>query len=459
MSHMPTTTTTTTSSLRPPAARLAPLLLFLLPAREALATQDAHRDGAVVAAWNQVATEAAVKHDGFQDFAVNLRALAMMHLAIHDALNAIVPLYDPYAFAARRPHADPLAAVSQAAHDVLVLAYSAQAAVFDAELERWLARVPGGRRKAAGVELGREVARAIVALRAGDGLDAPGAYQPRGGPGDYAFVPPFDFVFRPAVADARPFALRSGEQFRPPPPPALTDPAYAAAFEEVKSFGRADSSVRSDDQTHAAAWWAEFAEIGWNRIANTLVRERRLSMHRAARLFALLEIGIMDAYVAVWNAKRFYDRWRPYTAIRAADTDGNPATEPDAGWESFLVNPPIQEYPSAHAIESAAAAEILVAALGADVSFESTSTSAPADRPTRRFAGLRAAAAEAADSRVMAGIHFRYACDAGLEAGRELGRYVVRHQLRHRKPAGRAGQGRGSTDPARTEAWRSTQLR
>jgi len=390
-------------------------------------------DNAVVVAFNQIAFDAAVAHDGFQDFAVNLRGITMMHLAIHDALNSILPIYRPYALFTLRPLAHPTAAAAQAAHDVLVNIYPDQQATFDAELAGWLARVRGGVRKRVGIELGHDAAAAIIAARTGDRMDVFGEYAPRDQPGDYQFVPPFDFVFRPAFGDSKPFALVSGEQFRAPPPPDLTSAEYAVSFDETAAFGVVDSTVRSEDQSQEAQWWFEFAEVGWNRITNLLARQRGVHLYPAARMFALVNMGIIDAYVAIWNAKQFYDTWRPVTAIRASDADGNDLTDPDPTWESFLVNPPTQEYPSAHAIESAAAAEMLVASLGTDsVSFSSESTTAPPDNPTRSFTSIRAAAEEAADSRIMAGIHFRFSTDAGLVAGRQVAQFILTHELKPR---------------------------
>jgi hypothetical protein len=249
--------------------------------------------------------------------------------------------------------------------------------------------------------------------------------------GRYQSVPPFDFVFRPAIADAKPFGIEDGASFRAGPPPELASSQYAAAYDEVKAYGATTGSSRSEDQSHEARWWYEFSEMGWNRIANQLARQRDVELYPAARMFALVNIGMADAYVAVWNAKRHYDSWRPYTAIRAGDADGNATTEPDGAWEPFCVTPPVWEYPSAHAMQSAAAAEMLASALGSDsLSFTATSTTAPPERPERSFTSFHGAAAEAADSRVMCGIHFRFATDAGLEQGRALARSILERRLR-----------------------------
>jgi hypothetical protein len=388
----------------------------------------------VVVTWNQVAADTAQAHDGLQDFAVNVRAITMMHLAVHDALNSILAKYERYVFAgALEARAQPTAAAAQAAHDVLASLYPAQQAALDKALATSLAPVPDGSAKELGVQLGKDAAAVILAERTGDGWEATGSYAPKpdAKPGDYRFVPPFDFFFRPGFVKARPFAIEDRTRFRGGPPPELSSPAYAAAYAEVKVFGTAKGSSRSEDQSHEARWWYEYAEGGWNRIANLLARQSDMELYPATRMFALLNVGIADAYLAVWDAKLFHDRWRPYTAIRAGDTDGNDATAPDPSWEPFCVTPPVSEYPSAHGLQSAAAAEMLVAAFGTDeISLTVTSPTAPPERPERTFTSLRRAAAEAADSRVMCGIHFRFATDAGLEQGRALAGSVLERRLR-----------------------------
>jgi len=389
---------------------------------------------AVVVEWGEIAFDAALAHDGFEDFAVNLRGMTMMHLAVHDALNSIMPSYARYALAGPMQRlAHPSAAAAQAARDVLVDIYPAQQETFDSALTTYLARVSDGEGKTLGIELGKEAAGAILSERSGDRWDMTGSYVPDSPPkaGDYQFVPPFDFVFRPDFGDAEPFGIESGTQFRSGPPPDLASSDYTTAYDEVKALGARYHSSRSEDQSHEAAWWYEFAEIGWNRIANQLVRQRGVALYPAARLFALVNMGLSDAYVAIWNAKRHYDRWRPYTAIRAGDTDGNAETDADRDWEPSCITPPTWEYPSAHAMQSASAAEMLAAALGTDdIAFTATSTTAPEERPARSFTRLRAAAAEAADSRVLCGIHFRFATDAGLREGQALARSILGQHLR-----------------------------
>jgi hypothetical protein len=310
-----------------------------------------------------------------------------------------------------------------------------QRGTFDAALAVSLGGVENGASKDLGIELGKDAAAAVLSERNGDGWDVVGSYEPNANqrPGDYQFVPPFDFVFRPAFGNAKPFGVEDVGDFRGPPPPELSSSDYATAYDEVKAIGVLDGSTRSEDQANVGRFWYEVAEIGWNRMAALLVSETEMELFPAARALALVNVGMADAYVAVWNAKRFYDRWRPYTAIRAGDTDDNDETTPDDSWEPFCITPPTWEYPSAHAMQSAVAAEMLVAALGTDeVAFTAPSTTAPPEQPERSFTSLYAAAAEAADSRVLCGIHFRYATDVGLEQGHALAEAILDRHLRLR---------------------------
>ena len=314
---------------------------------------------------------------------------------------------------------------------MLVAQYPDQQPRLAAALAVWLGQVPNGRLRDRGIELGRATAAAILTLRADDGWNFPGTYRFRGGAGQYQTTPPWNgFVAQPGFRFARPFTLADQGQFRPPPPPPLKSTAYARAFREVKEYGAVDSARRSEDQTGYAIWWMEFAEGSVNRLARQLVADPGLHLWSAARLFAHIGMALFDGYVAVWDAKYQYNHWRPYTAIREADSDGNPRTTPDAGWEPLRPTPPFPEYASAHATACAASFEVLERAFGGDVSFTMGTTTAPPGMPTRAFANFQAAALECADSRVRLGWHFRYATDAGLVLGRQIARHTLRHSLR-----------------------------
>ncbi len=422
------------------AAALASALMLPTPPVRAdapprIATAAPARSGDVIVDWSRVVYEAAVVDDGFVSF-LGPRNQAMVHLAMHDALNAIRPRFEQYAYDGRAPGANPVAAAATAAHDVLVAVYPAQQETFDAELATWLATVPDGPGKTKALSLGAAAAAAIVVLRENDGtvvdLFSPD-YTPGTEPGDYQFVPPYDFAFARDLRDAQPFTLTSPDQLRVPAPPALTSREYATSYAEVKSVGSADSTTRTADQSSYANWWYEPAEVGWVRVARVTTTSQHLGLWRAARMFALVNMAFYDGYVAGWDSKYYWDRWRPYSAIRAGDSDGNPRTVPDAGWLSYLETPPVPDYPSTHSVLGAAAAEVLKRCFHTDhVPFSMTSSTALPSDPIRSFRSFTEAADENADSRVRAGIHFRFATERGKEQGRRLGAYIVNHFLQPR---------------------------
>jgi hypothetical protein len=384
------------------------------------------------------------------------RLLAMMHVAAHDALNAIDRRSRPYAFAPRPvPDASPGAAVAAAARGVLVPGLrqlpapfqpcvEAAVAAVEGEYATSLDGIPDGTAKARGVDLGRAAAAAILALRAADGSDTPLAVpdHPQGtAPGAYRFTPGFDFYFLPGWADVTPFVLRRASQFRPPPPYAVTSRRYAADYNEVKALGgdgATTPSGRTPDQTQAALFWVENSPLQWNRIARTVAAARGLGLWENARLFGLLNLALADGYVGTFEAKRQYAFWRPVTAIRLGDSDGNPRTAGDPTWNPLVPTPPISDYDSGHAVEGGAAAEVLARVFGADrADFAVCSyTLAAGSRcddvaPTlRSYHSFSAAAAENAYSRILVGFHFRAAVEAGTRHGENIGRYVVAHALR-----------------------------
>ena len=389
----------------------------------------------VVVDWSRIVFEAAMTDDGYVSF-MGSRAQPMMHIAMHDALNAIDPRFDQYAYFGRSKGANPIAAAAKAAHDVLVAVYPAQRETLDAELATWLATVPNGSGKAKALTLGAKAAAAIVALRQNDGTDVDllsPHYTPGTQPGDYQFVPPYDFTFAEDLRYATPFGLESPEQFRVPAPPALTSRTYARDYHEVKSVGASDSTTRTPDQSNYANWWYESSEIGWARIARVTTTSEEMKLWRAARMFALVNMTLYDSYVAGWDSKFHWDFWRPYTAIRAGNTDGNPCTVKDATWQSYLETPPVQDYPSTHSTLGAGAAEVLKRLFRTDhVPFSMKSTTALPTNKIRSFNTFTQAANENADSRVRAGIHFRFSTEQGKSLGRKVGSYIVKHHLRPR---------------------------
>ncbi len=398
-------------------------------------------DTAAVAKWNQLATDAVVKFNagdaaGGIPPMIESRMYAMAFSAAHDALNAIDARYQPYLTNANMSNASPDAAVAAAVHDVMVAQLPPLHTDLDAAYNAALAGITDGDKKTNGIALGKQMAAAINAARQNDGsANAAIPYVPGSAPGNYRFTPPFDgppfngFAALPAWGNVKPFVATSGAQFRAPPPYRVTDAAYTADFNEIKRLGAATGSTRTPEQSEIGRFWLESAPLGWNRIAATLAKSRSLNGWDQARLFALVHLAVADGYISSFDSKYFYNFWRPITAVRLADSDGNPDTAGDPNWQTFdPVTPPIPDYPSAHATAGGAASAVMRAALGSDdVAFTQTSTTLPG--VTRSFTKLSQAATENNLSRIYVGYHFRLAIDEGLKQGDAVGKLVVQTRL------------------------------
>ncbi|MEM1134979.1 MAG: phosphoesterase PA-phosphatase [Bacteroidota bacterium] len=382
-------------------------------------------EGGFVLDWDNLTYAIAYEHDKFYSL-IGIRALTMVHLAMHDALNAIEPQYEQYAYLQKHDDADPLVAASQAAYEVLIKIYPSRKDTIILQLNKCLKQVAESSAKKSGIEIGINVAKAIIHLRQGDGHEKQDGYTPMTKPGDYQYTPGWNnWVLKPDFSYATPFALDTVTQFRSPDPPNLTSEIYTKSYEEVKAYGMKSSTVRSLDQTHYAHWWAEFAEHSWNRIGRIAAKKHHLSAWEAARMFALINVDIYDIYLASLESKYFYDTWRPYTAIREADSDNNPQTIPIKSWEPEMLTPPWPEYPSAHAAVGAGGAEILRHVFGTSaISFTMESTSALPQAKTRTYNSLIKAADDCADSRIMNGYHFRFATEEGKRQGLQIAKFV-----------------------------------
>jgi len=407
--------------------------------------------GELASSWNERVLRIANDEDHFLTLK-GIRAAAMMHLAMHDALNTAQARFATFGPAVEASDAHPLAAAAQAAYEVAASQYPGHSAELARELARWTSRVANGPAKSRGLDLGRAAATAVLRAREGDGWDARVEYrfQPMA-PGVYAEFrehsgTPEGFVFGSGWAKARPFFLRRADQFRAAPPPEIRSTAYARAFDEVKEIGRAVSRVRTPDQTHLAFWWKEFCESSMNRLARQLVAAERLDLWEATRLFALVDATLFDAYVSVFENKFHFNHWRPYTAIRRAEHDGNPATQPELDWDNTHRHTyAFPSYPSAHGTACAAATTIFARTFGDDTAFTLTTSEVNSggpmspmirlDPPTRSFTSFSAAARECALSRVYLGIHFRYDAEAGSDLGRRIAEHAWDHFLTPRPAA------------------------
>lgn len=363
------------------------------------------------------------------------RALAILHAAIYDAINGVSRTHEVYFVQSAVPaSASKEAAATAAAHEVLITLFPASAANFDALQYTTLAAIRNGPQKDAGIVWGEYVAQQILTWRANDNSDAIVTPPSGSGPGYWVPTPPaFAPYLLPQWAFVTPFSVASEDQFRPAGPPALDSAEYAANYNEVKALGAAVGSARTADQSLIALFWADGASTEtppghWNHIAEDVSASLGNTMEENARLFALLNIAMADAAMCAWDAKYTYDFWRPVTAIHAGLADGNPLTDPDPAWTSFIVTPPFPDYVSGHSTFSAAAATVLALFYGTDdVSFTTGSDFLPG--VFRFFPSFSAAAAEAAISRVYGGIHFRFASEDGLTAGAGIGVWTFTHFL------------------------------
>jgi hypothetical protein len=377
---------------------------------------------------------------------------AMVHIAIHDALNAIKRRSRPYTFDMQvNPGASPDAAVAAAARDVLVpligqlpleLPFITQSCIdagiarVEADYIAALAAIPDNQAKAQGIAVGQAAAAAILALRADDGAVGPflNANCPQGTkPGEYQCTPGTPFIAFEVWEDVTPFVLNHSSQFRPGPPYKVDTKKYTADFNEVKDFGGngiTTPSARTADQTEIALYWWESSPLKWNRIARIVPRPTPLDLWENARLFGLLNSALADGYIAMVATKNHYNYWRPVTAIQNGNTDGNPDTAGDPAWTPLRGTPANQDYASGHSIEGGAGAEVLKQFFGTDrISFRDCSMTLPAGSTCsdpspvyRTYTSFSQAAAENAFSRILIGFHFRKSIEEGTDYGRQIGK-------------------------------------
>jgi hypothetical protein len=344
-------------------------------------------------------------------------------------LNAIDRRYQPYRLnlLADRNTSREVAAAT-AGHDVLLALYPDQKANLDMLLEQTLTAVPDGPPRERALILGRKAAAGILQLRKDDGAAAADSYRPVTTPGQY--VPTFA-VASAGVGAWTPWVMKRGDQFRPAPPPALTSAVWTRDLNEIREIGALDSSLRSEEQTTIARFWFVTGARAWNPLVAQLAMAKQMDLLDCARLFALSSLAGMDAFIAVFDAKYYYNFWRPLTAIRNADQTGNPATPRDAGWLPLGETPMHPEYPCAHCITSSAVAAVIRAVVGEDIG-TLTLTSATAPGVTRRWTRLDDYVDEVSNARIWAGFHYRFSTEVGKDMGRKIGELTVATQLRPR---------------------------
>jgi hypothetical protein len=387
--------------------------------------------GQPVIDWNQVLLSI-VNTPGAQPANIQpTRNFAILHAAIYDAVNSIDRSHEPYLVSVRAPRdASETAAADAAAHTALVGLYPVQQTLIDADYAAELAQVADSPAKDKGVRLGEQVASELLAIRANDGSNVtPPPFIAGNAPGDYQLTPPnFAAPVFTTWGQVTPFVLDRGDQFRPAPPPPLTSDAYASAINEVKSLGSATSTTRTAEQTQIGKFWNPPIQNFWNQIAETVALAHHSDLPTTARLFTALNLSFADSAIAFYDAKYAYRLWRPVTAIRQADADGNPNTVADPNWLPLSGNTAADpSYPGAHSTISAAGADVLASFFGDEQNFSVSSPALPG--VTRSFTSFDAAAQEAGLSRIFSGQHTRLDHVAGLALGHDVAGFVLHNAL------------------------------
>jgi len=386
-----------------------------------------------VVVWNSVALQAV--RDAKLQAPDAARDLAVVAVAVYDAVNAIDPTAAPYKVAVRAPAGESTAAAAAAAaYTAPAGMFPSRAAMLGAEFDATLSAVPAGPARSRGLALGVSVADRILALRSHDGSAATVDYVPGAGPDSWVPTPP---TYKPAVdpqwGKVTPFALTGGTRFRPPPPPAVTSAEFAAEVKQVEALGGTDSVLRTADQTALARFWSDLAGTftppgHWNQIAEDAAVAEGTGLAGSARMFALLDMALADAGIEAWGVKYADNTARPVTVIRDGAAGVNPGVTADPTWTPLWATPAFPSYVSGHSTFSAAAAAVLTSLYGPNFPFtdggEPTLGLAP-----RHFAGFDQAAQEAGVSRIYGGIHYMSDNVGGLKLGQEVGDYVLRHEL------------------------------
>jgi hypothetical protein len=356
------------------------------------------------------------------------RVMAIVHLAMFEAVNSIEPHYKPYkAKLSASADTSKEAAAAAAAGMVLSKLVPDAAADVQAAAASYLAALPDGEAKANGVKLGEQAALKMLEARTNDGASIPDNYRPRTLPGVYVGT---TITVGSRYPNVTPFAMTSPSQFRPKPPVSLKSAQWAKDLNEIKELGEKNSSKRTPRQTEDARFWLLTGPLATHPLERQIAIAKKMDVVDSARFLALVSAAEEDAIIAVMDAKYKYEFWRPITAIRNADIDGNPATQRDSGWQPIEVTPLHPEYPCAHCIVSSSIAAVIKSVLGTEDIPEVAITSPFAQGVTHRFSNLSAYSDEVAAARIYAGFHYRFSAVVGKEMGQKIGTYVADTILR-----------------------------
>jgi hypothetical protein len=396
---------------------MKPLLKKIACAAALAAAMAAPAHADAVSDWNARANQ--LLADARMGTPPAVRAMALVQTAVLEAVQSI---------RTARPGSDAAAqaAVAAATRATLLRLAPALEAPLNATYQQALAGIAESGDKAAGIEAGEKAAASVLAARADDGASAPERYRPHAAPGSYV---PTGIPAVPQWGQRKPWLMAQPGQFRPAPPPQTASADWARAYDEVKLLGSRASKSRSAQQTDVARFWEYSLPSIYTQLASGIAEAPGRGLLRNARLYAALAQGMDDALIAVMDAKYHYNFWRPITAIRNGDADGNDATERDAGWLPLIDVPGHPEYPSAHTILAGSVGAVLQAEIGRGPVPVLSTTSPTLKGVSRRYASVNEFMQEVADARVWQGIHYRFSSDAGLAMGKRIGALAAERHL------------------------------
>ena len=359
--------------------------------------------------------------------AVENRVLAIVATAVYEATNAITGRYPLSPLGLQAPGASVPAAVAAANRTTLSRLVPSRSAAIDDAYRVALAAIPDGDAKTRGIAVGEAAAEAVLAMRADDGTSAQETYRPFTSPGVYV---PTVLPFALQWPQRRPWNLSSSAQFRPGPPPQLTSATWARDYEEIKDLGARNSTNRSAEQTKIARFWTSTSPQLYHGVIHSVAGMPGREVTQNARLLAAVSQAIDDAVIAVFDAKYHYNFWRPVTAIRNGDIDGNSATERDGSWMPLIETPMHPEYPCAHCIISATVGTVLQAEIGDGAMPTLTTASPTAGGATRSWTRIEDFISEVANARIWDGVHYRNSTEVGTEMGKQVGTLTAARFLR-----------------------------
>jgi len=355
------------------------------------------------------------------------RTMAIVQTAVYESVNAITKRYPVDRMAQNAtPDASIDAAVAAANRAALIALVPSQRAAIEAAAQKALNRIPDSPAKGAGIALGEQAAKAVVQMCADDGAAAPERYRPVTTAGVYV---PTVVTAAPQWPQRRPWVMATPDQFRPGPPPALRSDLWARDYNEIKAVGARDSATRTPAQTEIARFWEATAPTIYYPVVRSVANAPGREVTQNARLLAVAGEAMDDALIAVFDAKYHYMFWRPFTAIRNGDIDGNDATERDAGWLPLIDTPMHPEYPCAHCIVSGAVGAVLMAEIGNGPSPILRSNSPTAPGVERTWNSVDDFVAEVAVARIYDGVHYRNSTEVGTAMGKKVGALAVANAL------------------------------